>query len=96
MPFIDRHELDALRRHPQEAYEQGRHEALRAVIRALDLKEYQSPQLFSYEPLPETDRFWEDINTALDVREERKRQETREKTEQRIAALAKEGKGGSK
>ena len=88
----------------QGAHQATRRETLRTVIKALKLTQYGYRESGAYHlggfiGLPDTDpadRFWEDINTALDVREERKRQETREKTEQRIAALAKEGKGGSK
>ena len=70
-----------------------RREVLEKVIDALELSEYRKKP--SLEALfaaagtkPGVDRFWADINTALEVRAEKKRADERQATEEKVAGLA--------
>lgn len=69
-----------------------RRETLTAVIDALEIKGYLSGGFVggkrNGEIVLDTDRFWSDLQTALDVRAERKRAESRASTEEKVARLA--------
>lgn len=83
---------------------QTRRETLEKVIDALEIKGYKT---ISYnlalisdgniEDLmkPGPDRFWDDINTALEVREADKHAETQRKIAEKVAGLAKRDSGFS-
>lgn len=87
--FDERHEATAI---------ETRRETLAAVIDALELREYRDEtpgvheQLYAIAtnaatPAPGADRFWSDIQTALEVRAEQKRAEERKATEAKIAGF---------
>lgn len=73
--------------------ERTRQETLETVLKALDLPGYRADGGFSVrigiKPEYPTDRFWADINTALEVRAERKAADERAATEAKIADLNK-------
>lgn len=68
-----------------------RRETLEKVIEALELPGYSTGGILhgdGWYTKPGHERFWDDIETALEVRAERKRQDDREDIEKKVAGLA--------
>lgn len=73
--------------------EQTRRDTLRTVIDALNLDEYKTTTIREgfirmISPTPDTDRLWDDLNTALEVREADKHAATQREIADRVAGLA--------
>jgi hypothetical protein len=92
-------ELEERARQRTQVAEATRRETLEKVIEALELKEYGYHKPGSYyfgggytgvSPREGHERLWDDINTALDLRAERKSAETRAAAETRVKRLTKD------
>lgn len=76
----------------------GRNEALQAVIDGLELRDYgytapnEYPRLRFYSAersMPETERLWGDLQTAIQVRSERREADKRAATEKSVSEITK-------
>lgn len=82
---------EAAEKAAREAEAKTRAETLEAVIRALQIPGYRGNLIDVYDDSQnriDTEKFWADIQTALEVRAERKAADERAKTEEKVAGLA--------
>lgn len=93
---------EAAEKAARDAEAKTRAETLEAVIDALELRDYgyradgdyYFPGLSLVDERPGHERLWADIQTALQVRAERKAADERAATEEKVAALVKRHNGG--